>query len=85
MGKKRFDMIAVDNSKPMLATYRTRLENRPNGESIHLVCAHIQDIILSRASVVIINLTMQFLPVPIRDELICSIYNALSQSETGCP
>jgi tRNA (cmo5U34)-methyltransferase len=80
MGKKEFSMIAVDNSEPMLDTYRARLENRPNGERIQLVCSNIQDIVLQPASVVVINLTLQFLPVALRDELIRSVYEALTPS-----
>lgn len=80
MGKKPFRMIAVDNSKPMLDTYKARLENRPMGDCIHLVCNDIKDIPLSNASVVIINLTLQFLPVHDRDDLIASIYKALCPS-----
>lgn len=77
MGKKPFHMVAVDNSGPMLDTYRARLENRPMGDNIRLVCQDIKDIPLSNASVVIINLTLQFLPVQERDGLIKAIYKAL--------
>lgn len=80
MGKKPFHMIAVDNSEPMLDTYKTRLANRPLGENIHLVLNDIKDVPLSNASVVIINLTMQFLPVHDRNGLIESIYQALVPS-----
>ena len=80
MGKKPFHMIAVDNSMPMLATYRLRLSNRPMGNNIHLACADIKDVPLKNASVVVINLTLQFLPVKERDCLIQSVYEALCPS-----
>lgn len=80
MGKKPFHMIAVDNSGPMLETYKTRLENRPMGEHIHLTLANIQDIPLENASVVVINLTLQFLPRDERKGLIQSVYKALRPS-----
>lgn len=80
MGKKNFKMIAVDNSEHMLDTYQARLVNRPNGENIELICKNILDIPLSNASVVIINLTMQFLPVPDRYWLIKNIYKSLAPS-----
>ncbi|MBU1171249.1 MAG: carboxy-S-adenosyl-L-methionine synthase CmoA [Proteobacteria bacterium] len=80
MGKKPFHMIAVDNSRPMLDTYAVRLENRPMGEHIHLTLANIQEVPLKNASVVIINLTLQFLPVHERDGLIKSVFESLSPS-----
>ncbi|GAB6094460.1 carboxy-S-adenosyl-L-methionine synthase CmoA [Desulfatiferula olefinivorans] len=80
MGKKPFHMVAVDNSKPMLDTYATRLANRPMGDCIHLTLADITDIRLDNASVVVINLTLQFLPMDQRDGLIQSVYRALIPS-----
>jgi tRNA (cmo5U34)-methyltransferase len=80
MGKKPFQMIAVDSSEPMLKTYAERLENRPLGERIQLIPARIQDVPLSKASVVVVNLTLQFLPVAERDGLIGRVYKALQPS-----
>ena len=80
MGKKPFQMIAVDNSIPMLDMYRARLETRPRGENIHLVCGKMEDIVLKNASVVVVNLTLQFLPLALRDGLIRRIYQALLPS-----
>ena len=80
MGKKPFHMIGVDNSVPMLRMYKERLDQRPNGENIHLVCGQMEDIPLRNASVVVLNLALQFLPVAHRDNLIQSICNALVPS-----
>jgi tRNA (cmo5U34)-methyltransferase len=80
MGKKPFHMVAVDNAKPMLDTYAARLANRPMGDCIHLTLANIKDVPLENASVVVINLTLQFLPLDQRDGLIRSVYQALGPS-----
>ena len=73
-------MLAVDNSEPMLSTYKSRLDNHPAGENISLSCRNIQDISIENASVVIINLTLQFLPIEARDALVRKIYEALLPS-----
>lgn len=80
MGKKNFSMIAVDNSTEMLKTYKERLSNRPNEENITLIHDKIQNIIVLKASIVVINLTLQFIPVDERDELIKNVYDGLLPS-----
>ncbi len=80
MGKKDFSMTAVDNSREMLKTYKERLSNRPNEENIELVYDKIQNVIVKNASVVIVNLTLQFIPVAERANLIKTIYDGLLPS-----
>ena len=77
MGKHPLRMVAVDNSAPMLAIYQGLLDNHPAGEQIELVQANIQDLALEPASVVVLNLTLQFLPMAQRDALVSSIHDAL--------
>ncbi len=78
MGDRPFSMVAVDNSAPMLGAYEERLSSIPGGrERIHLACKDIQDTEIENASVVIVNLTLQFLPVDLRDRLVRRIYRGL--------
>ena len=77
MGKKEFDMVAVDNSSDMIDEYQKRLVNRPKSENIRFLCDDIRDISFENASVVIINLTLQFIPVQDRDSLIKKIYDSM--------
>lgn len=72
-----FEMIAVDNSMPMLQRYAKTVKDSPHGNHVDLVLGNIQDIIISRASVVVINFTLQFLPKKDRDALINKIYEGL--------
>lgn len=72
-----FTMIAVDSSGPMLAAYTRRLDGYSPKNRIHLVCGDIADIRLSAASVIVLNLTLQFLPLAQRQTLMESIYRAL--------
>lgn len=74
MNGRDFEMFAVDNSAPMLETYAQRLASLDVAEQIHLQERDIRKVPLANASVVIINLTLQFLPVADRDALIRDIY-----------
>ena len=77
MGNSPFSMIAVDNSAPMLEAYRQRLAGTPWEKEIRLVLDDVQTVSLQKASVVIVNLTLQFIPLEVRHTLISNIYNAL--------
>ena len=77
MGTHRFQMTAVDNSRAMLEAYRKRLASRPNADCIKLILDDMLQISIENASVVVINLTMQFIPVASRNSVIQNIYNAL--------
>ena len=54
--------IALDRAPAMLERARKELEER-GLSGIDLVCADIRDIVIERASVVVLNFTLQFLPV----------------------
>ncbi len=77
MGEQKFEMIAVDNSMPMLDAYRKRALCSPGKGNIQFICENIQDTIIENASVVIINLTLQFLSIDLRDTLIKKVFDAL--------
>ncbi|WP_022663620.1 carboxy-S-adenosyl-L-methionine synthase CmoA [Desulfospira joergensenii] len=79
-GERPFTMIGVDNSRPMIEKYRDRLNRlKTSGAAgkIDLVCAGMEEIQIKNASVVIINLTLQFLDLEKRDDLIKKIYQGL--------
>jgi len=72
-----FTMIGVDSSLPMIDKYNTRLKQVDNAHQIELVCGLLENIRLENASVVLINLTLQFLELKKRDGLIKKIYDGL--------
>jgi tRNA (cmo5U34)-methyltransferase len=49
----------------------------PNKTPIELHCADIRDVKIENASMVVLNFTLQFLPVEDRKELLAKIYNGL--------
>ncbi len=72
-----FKMIAVDSAEPMLRRFKKRLAVHDRHSCIDLACACIENIVISNASVVVINLTLQFLDAEKRDALIQSVFNGL--------
>jgi tRNA (cmo5U34)-methyltransferase len=72
-----FTLVGVDTSRPMLEKYRKRLDPPEPGRNIHLVCGAMEDICITNASVVVINLTLQFLDPAARDDLIGRIFDGM--------
>lgn len=68
-------IIAVDNSSAMLTKFESILT--PNKTPIELHCADIRAVEIKNASIVVLNFTLQFLPVEDRKELLAKIYNGL--------
>ncbi|NOX33272.1 MAG: carboxy-S-adenosyl-L-methionine synthase CmoA [Deltaproteobacteria bacterium] len=75
---RTFSMVAVDSSRPMIEKYSKRLEEYENTKGIFLVCGFLEDVIIKDASVVLINLTLQFLDLEKRDYLIKKIYQGMN-------
>ena len=65
-------IIAVDNSEPMI---RQCLEH--SCQKIDWICADIQQVEIKNASMVILNLTLQFIDPNERDTLISKIYRGM--------
>ncbi len=59
-------IIAVDNAMAMTRRCRSVLQERPAGIDVDVVCADIRDIRIERASVVVLNFTLQFIRPELR-------------------
>lgn len=70
-------IIAVDNSRPMLAKAAKVLDSERGGVAIDLICADVRDIEIRNASVVVLNFTLQFLAPIDRYPLLSKIYRGL--------
>ncbi|NIQ98417.1 MAG: carboxy-S-adenosyl-L-methionine synthase CmoA [Desulfuromonadales bacterium] len=76
MAETDFTLTAVDSSAPMLATYRRRLEEA--GETrIELIEADVRHVDFAPAGVIVVNLTLQFVPPADRLALLRKIHQAL--------
>ncbi len=77
MRGENFSLTAVDNSAPMIELFQKRISAFGGAKSIKPMLSDIMDINFQKSSVIIANLTIQFIAPEMRDELILRIYNAL--------
>jgi tRNA (cmo5U34)-methyltransferase len=75
-------IFAVDNSQAMLDKLATILQTRPSDTDTQLITNDICDIQITNASLVVLNFTLQFVPLARRSELISDIYKGLNPN--GC-
>lgn len=72
-------IIAVDNSAAMVEQFRSELTHRvpPHDRQIELVEADINEISITNASLAVLNLTLQFVPLEARSRLLGRIFEGL--------
>jgi len=72
------DIIAVDNSPAMIERGQEILaSDKSSNVPVSMVCADINDVEIENASVVVMNFTLQFIPLEQRLDLIKRIYQGL--------
>lgn len=69
--------IGVDNSAPMLEKAKEKLQKH-GVESCELIEGNIEDVKIENADVVILNYTLQFLPLSEREKVLRNIYEGLN-------
>ncbi|MFT5063778.1 MAG: tRNA (cmo5U34)-methyltransferase [Gammaproteobacteria bacterium] len=70
-------IIAVDTSEAMVSRARTALETDAAKAQVEFIHADICDIDISNASLVVLNFTLQFVPLEQRDGLLTKICNGM--------
>ena len=76
-------IVGIDNSEAMLEKFSTLLLSIDNYDNlskkcpIELVHSDLQDCTMKNASIVVLNFTLQFIPLDQRDTLIQRIFNSL--------
>jgi tRNA (cmo5U34)-methyltransferase len=70
-------IIAVDNSPAMVAGFEEKLHQLPTLLPIDVLCADVRDIAIENASVIVLNFTLQFIPVEDRLPFLRKIYHGL--------
>ena len=86
-GESTCEIVAVDNSKDMLDQCRAVIQNDDDNSSVelpptertpvNLICGNVQDIPITNASMVVLNFTLQFIPMEQRTELLQRIADSL--------
>ncbi len=75
--QRPIQFIAVDNSPAMLARCSNAVAASQHTTDIQLLCDQLQNIAIDNASVVVLNFTLQFVPLDERDDVIRRIYEGL--------
>jgi tRNA (cmo5U34)-methyltransferase len=70
-------IVAVDNSASMLERCRNIIDTDTHDTPVSLVCADLQEVSVENASVVVLNFTLQFIPLELRNKVIRGIYSGL--------
>ncbi len=70
-------IIAVDNSTAMTERCRNILAQEDHPAAVDVVCADIRDVRIERASLVVLNFTLQFIPPEQRQALLNDIHAGL--------
>lgn len=74
---KNCRIVAVDCSAAMVEQCRQNLQATSDAVDVEVLCADIRDIPISNASVVVLNFTLQFIPLADRAAFLASIYQGL--------
>ena len=74
---KNNKFIAVDNSQEMVKQCKENLISKI--DNLAVICSDINDIDIEKASIVVLNLTLQFIAVEKRSALINKIYQGLNE------
>lgn len=70
-------IIAVDNSKAMIQQLKAHLKDDNGRIDVDVQCADIRDILIKNASVVVLNFTLQFIPIEDRLMFLKKIYQGM--------
>ena len=73
-----FNIIAVDNSADMIEQCRKNIHSSPLADHVDCQCADIMDINIENASVVVLNYTLQFIPLDQRVSLLEHIFAGMN-------
>ena len=74
------EIVAVDKSPAMIERSKLLLDAYQSPIKVHLIEDDIMNIDISNASLVIMNFTLQFIPLEQRDALIKKIYDGMSEA-----
>lgn len=83
LGEKNCNVIGVDNSPAMVEKCTANLNKIVNIDkskktaNVQIICGDVLEIAFEPASVIVLNFTLQFIPLEQRDNLLSNIYNSL--------
>lgn len=75
---KDYRIVAVDNSSAMITRLNAALTSHTDRLRIQTVCSDLADVEIKNASVVVLNFTLQFIPVERRSALLRRIHDGMN-------
>ena len=76
------EIISVDNAQAMIERLNKILLRDNSQTPVQTICANIQDVEINNASVIVMNFTLQFIPLDERKKIMMKIYKGLNKG--GC-
>lgn len=76
------EIVAVDNAAAMIERFDKILQRDNSQTRVQTLCADISDVEISNASVVVMNFTLQFIPLEQRETILAKIFKGLNKG--GC-
>jgi tRNA (cmo5U34)-methyltransferase len=73
-----YQIVAVDNSSAMITRFDSALATHADKSRIRTVCTDLGEVDIHNASVVVLNFTLQFIPVERRDALLRRIHDGMN-------
>jgi tRNA (cmo5U34)-methyltransferase len=74
-----YEVIGVDTAQPMLQRCQQAVDTQQQPHApVRLLCEDIRDVPIENASVILLNFTLQFVPVKNRQAMIQKIYEGLN-------
>ena len=70
-------IVAVDNSEAMVKQLKNKIAEDDGAVDVEIICDDIRGIEIKNASVVVLNFTLQFIPIEDRQVLLRKIYQGL--------
>lgn len=70
-------IIAVDNSEAMIERCRNHIKEDSRSLPVEVICGDIRDMPINKASVVVLNFTLQFIPVSDREPFLAKIFQGM--------
>jgi tRNA (cmo5U34)-methyltransferase len=80
VGNKKCSIIAVDNSIAMADKCKANIKKQGLSSRIQVICDDIQNIKIENASMVVLNLTLQFISPGMRKKILRKIYKGMLPS-----
>jgi tRNA (cmo5U34)-methyltransferase len=72
-------VIAIDKSEEMIEQCRRNIAVDKNTYTVDVICCDVMDAMFNNASLVVMNLTLQFIPLHERETLVSRLYSGLNK------